>query len=112
MSWKRNPQWKYQSDSVKKNSPQARVYHKGAFGWDQKTIYYIGGIYDEGGSNRLDYPHPFISIGMGDILTYDTQNGSWGSVQVNGLTPSNRIGHTVTRSTFRLDEAKAKKILT
>ncbi|KAI8144425.1 hypothetical protein BJV82DRAFT_656291 [Fennellomyces sp. T-0311] len=85
--------WDQPSDILQSRSPQRRVHHKGAFGPDQRTIYFIGGIYEAdavGNSSVYGYAP------MNEILAYDTSSGTWTNRMTSGVTPQRRMDHTVT----------------
>ncbi|KAI8148909.1 hypothetical protein BJV82DRAFT_590043 [Fennellomyces sp. T-0311] len=88
--------WSSTPARLQSTSTQTRLHHKGAFGQDGTTIYYIGGIYPAQASDASGSSYYYGHIEMSDILTYDTVKSVWANVTASGLHPAPRMDHTLT----------------
>ncbi|ORY93749.1 hypothetical protein BCR43DRAFT_495261 [Syncephalastrum racemosum] len=62
---------------------------------DGTKIFYTGGLAAQpSATNRSSYT--LTAVDMSNILTYDTTNGNWETLQTSGPTPAKRVVHTAT----------------
>ncbi|KAI9320141.1 hypothetical protein BX666DRAFT_1919620 [Dichotomocladium elegans] len=74
-----------------------RVAHSAALSNDGKTIYFLGGMFNSEFVNA-SYGYRRGAVEMSYLLTFDTTNSSWGSVNTSSsVVPSQRIYHTSER---------------
>ncbi|KAI8148907.1 hypothetical protein BJV82DRAFT_590036 [Fennellomyces sp. T-0311] len=86
--------WSSSPTAIRLGGSEGRLHHKGAFGKDGSTIYYVGGIYAllNETASLLSLTH----VEMSDILTYDTVNSRWGNASAGGVIGSPRMDHSLT----------------
>ncbi|KAI8146934.1 hypothetical protein BJV82DRAFT_597095 [Fennellomyces sp. T-0311] len=74
---------------------QTRFQSKAALGQDQRTIYYVGGMYPYERNTLGGFS--YRSANMSDILTFDTVDSTWKTeTTVTEVVPFPRIRHTLT----------------